>query len=231
MFIQELSKHLDNSDVNITFSKNGDIITAIVVPKPKNDKISDLPPIVATGTAKELDEQLVAFMIPVFDAVQGFKVTGVAEAVEAIKVDEETANRPDKVKVAKVVAPKVEKVNPKSVFEQATTLFGEGKYSEALVLYKQATELKPDSKPYKESLILCQRWVDSVAKMNINNSQDIIDISIEEAVNKAVDEHNAERSDPEEEEVDYGQPHNINDTPEKEQHRDLEADNEDDFPI
>ncbi len=178
MFIQELSKYLENSDINITFSKNGDIITAIVLPKPKNDKIDSLSPIVAKGTAEQLENSLLPALKTVFDAIDEFKIVGVTEAVEAIKTDEETATRPDKApkaKVEKVAAVKIEKINPKTVFEEAGKLFTEGKYSEALPLYKQASELKPDSKPYKEAFNNCQRWVDSVAKMNVSNQEFHVD--------------------------------------------------------
>ncbi len=174
MFIEELSKHLDNSDVNITFSKKDDIITAIVVPKPKNDKIGELSPIVATGTAKELDEQLVAFMIPIFDAVKGFKVTGVEEAVaEVEEAAKETPKLAKKEKVEKPVP--VVKINAKTEFDAASKLFNEGKYSEALPLYQSASDIKPHSKPYKEAVANCQRWIDSIAKMNINNQEHHID--------------------------------------------------------
>jgi len=196
MFIQELSKYLVNSDINITFSKNGDVITAIVLPKAKNDKISTLNPIVAKGTALQLDNGLLSSLQTVFTAINDFTVAGVSEAVEAIKSDEETAAKPAKVKAEKVVAPKVEKVNPKSVFEQATAWFGEGKYSEALLLYKEAVELKPDSKPYKESLVLCQRWVDSVGKMNTGEPDPLKQEAsmMEEGMLNAEEEHKMEEA-------------------------------------
>jgi PRTRC genetic system protein E len=174
MFISQLSAHLDSSDINITFTKVGNVITAIVVPKPKNDKLSNLSPIVAKGTAEELDKNLVASLTSVFTAINEFKVSGVVEVVKEIEAAGEEPKAIEKPKAA-TKTPTVKAPTAKEQFDKASTLFKNAKYAEALPLYEEALKLKPDSKQYSEALKLCKRWVDSLKAADMFNGNVSVD--------------------------------------------------------
>jgi PRTRC genetic system protein E len=179
MLISQLSAHLEKSDINITLTKNGDVITAIVLPKPKNDKLSNLSPIVAKGTAEELDKHLAAALQSTFDTINSFKV----ENTEIVESEVKEASQPQKQAKVKpepkseIKEDKPVKVNPKIMFDDASKLFKEGKYAEALPLYQSAADLKPESKQYSEALKLCAKWVDSLKKADMfldsNKSEEI----------------------------------------------------------
>ena len=164
MLISQLSAHLENSDINITLTRNKDIITAIVLPKSKNEKLQNLSPIVISGTAKELDENIINALTKVLIKINSFTIQGIEKLEEEL---EEAAKEPVKVAKPKAVAPKEVKANPKTLFDDASKLFKEGKYAEALPLYKSASDLKPESKQYSEALKLCAKWVDSLKKADL----------------------------------------------------------------
>ena len=77
----ELQQFLENSDLNMTISKQGEVIIVSTIPKLKGEDQPEIKPLIIRGTAEELDAGFIAAVQQKLPAVAGLKID--AEAFDA----------------------------------------------------------------------------------------------------------------------------------------------------
>lgn len=143
-----LEQYLNNTNINLVITKNGEEITVSLLPKPKiNDEAkSVLKPIIIKGTATELDEQFHVILQKPLEKASG--VTSNILSFEAsVKEMEQKSEAQKKIKEEQ----EKNKKKADSELEKVDELIKNKDFNKALICIKKSLEIYPE---YKKAIEL-----------------------------------------------------------------------------
>lgn len=179
MFV-EIAKLMTNCDLNITLSLREGKLHAIVLPKSKDEKQSNIAPMSLCGTPEEYETGFLTAISAAIPKVDAF-ITDMqvmqdtidkqkAEKAEKTAKKSETAKPSEKKETVK--EEKVAKVNHADEYKKGLALFNDAKYAEAEPHLVAAVTAKPDNKTYQEKLKICQSWISRLKENGLFNTQE-----------------------------------------------------------
>ena len=136
-----LEQYLNNTNINLVITKNGEEVTVSLLPQPKikDEAKSNLKPILLRGTAEELDEQFHTLISKPMD-----KVTGIVSNIQ------EFEDSADKLATKSKAAEELKKQSTKnkekaeSLLKEADVFVKDKDYSKAILKIEAALKFIPD---------------------------------------------------------------------------------------
>jgi len=143
-----LEQYLENTNINLVITKNGNQLTVSLLPKPKiNDEAKNiLKPIIIKGTADELDEQFHIILQKPLEKVAGI-TSNILSFESSVKEMEEKSAAQKKIKEEQ--KKNEEKANKE--LEKVDELIKNKEFNKALISVKKALEI---SSGYKKAIEL-----------------------------------------------------------------------------